>query len=112
MIGAPIEWPACNVSLALTVAPAGAWLAVPVDVAQRARGECWHERFRTALATNSAPLSDRISSRIPRGMTKSGFYLKMQAAPFCRDTAIPKFAQDDTILAFFDCVAEAVFACR
>jgi alpha(1,3/1,4) fucosyltransferase len=39
-------------------------------------------------------------------------YLRMLAAPFYRDNAIPKFARDDTIRAFFDRIAQAVFARR
>ncbi len=39
-------------------------------------------------------------------------YLKMLAAPFYRDNIIPKFAQPETILGFFDRIAEAVFARR
>ena len=39
-------------------------------------------------------------------------YLKMLAAPFYRDNAVPEYAREDRILAFFDRVFEAAFARR
>jgi alpha(1,3/1,4) fucosyltransferase len=39
-------------------------------------------------------------------------YVKMLAAPFYRNNKIPKYARDDTILAFFDRIMEAALARR
>jgi hypothetical protein len=42
----------------------------------------------------------------------SDLYLKMLAAPFYRDNAIPDYARDETILAFFERIVAAVLARR